>query len=689
MVQHVPYRALSLALALTACAGPTQDPPDETDDGPPSAPAAIEAGPAQVVAVGSPLRLALDTDTEATWDFGDGTQATGSEVTHAWSEPGNLVVTVSAVFAGGVRRSDTVRVTVYAPVTAPRPVASAPMAVDDEAGVAWIVEPDADVVVGITLGTWQPIASVPTCHHPRAVTAEAGRIWVSCDADDAVWEIADPAGDALTTVHALPTGSHPFGLVRVDGVPWVALEGLSALSTLSGDARAVEGEPRALAWSTPTGLVATTLRGPGAVLTPASRWTLANDPGPDSDTTNAGVVTGLHAIAFAPDGSTLWVGGHIANVVRGLYVSGEALRPDLTLRATVRVLDPTTGAEDFAARKVFDQQGEVSALTTSRLGTWLFAAHPGTGVLTRMDAFSLQTVGQALDGGVGVDALATTADDAWLLAHSPIDHTLRVFSIDDPSRPPSLITAVELLDDEPLPPDIALGKRLFHDASDPRLAVDGYIACATCHPDGRDDGLTWDFTQRGEGLRNTITLLGRAGVGMGRVHWTGNFDEIQDFEGDIRNGQGGSGLLDDAAWLTHADPLGTPKAGLNAELDALAAYVATLTLLPPSPPLVDEAALFDEAGCSTCHLPALGYTDSQLAEPSRHDVGTLYPGAGQRLGQALDGFDTPTLLGVGATAPYLHDGSAPTLRDAILAHAGSIDLDAATVDRLAAWISHL
>ena len=52
----------------------------------------------------------------------------------------------------------------------------------------------------------------------------------------------------------------------------------------------------------------------------------------------------------------------------------------------------------------------------------------------------------------------------------------------------------------------------------------------------------------------------------------------------------------------------------------------------------------------------------------RHDVGTAGEGTGGRLGEAYSGFDTPTLLGVWATAPYLHDGSAPTLADAIVAH---------------------
>jgi hypothetical protein len=689
MVQHLPHRALTILLALAACGGPAEPPSNDTSRDPAEAPTAVDAGPAQVVAVGAPLRLALDVNAEATWDFGDGTQAVGAEVTHTWFSPGNRVVTVSAIFEGGVRRSDTVRVTVYAPAADPRPVASSAIAVDDAAHLAWMVEPDADLVIGVELGTWRRVATVPTCDHPRAVAVEDDRLWVSCDRAEAIWEIASPSTEAVTTIHALPSGSRPFGMIRARGETWVALEGQRALYALSSGTVPLEGEPRAVAWSNGTGPLATTLRGAGAVLSAEARWPLANDPGPDSDTTNAGVVTGLHAIAFAPDGGTLWVGGHVANVVRGLFVSGEPLRADLTLRATVRVIDPATGVEDLAARKVFDQQGEVSALTASRRGTWLFAAHPGTGVLTRMDAFSLQTVGQALDGGVGVDALATTADDAWLLAHSPLDHTLRVFAIDDPSRPPALADAVALLDAEPLDPEVALGKRLFHDASDPRLAIDGYIACATCHPDGRDDGLTWDFTQRGEGLRNTISLEGRGGMTMGRVHWTGNFDEIQDFEGDIRHGQGGTGLLSDTAWLAHADPLGASKAGLSNDLDALAAYVASIPLPRPPSAAVDASALFDAAGCATCHLPALDFTDSQLAEPLRHDVGTLDAAAGQRLGQVLDGFDTPTLLGAWATAPYLHDGRARTLEEAITGHAGGEALDADTVERLAAWIGTL
>ena len=90
---------------------------------------------------------------------------------------------------------------------------------------------------------------------------------------------------------------------------------------------------------------------------------------------------------------------------------------------------------------------------------------------------------------------------------------------------------------EKLPSQVLIGKRLFYDALDTRLARDGYLSCASCHADGGGDGRVWDFTGFGEGLRRTISLRGRAGSAP--LHWSGNFDELQDFEGQIRAFAGG------------------------------------------------------------------------------------------------------------------------------------------------------
>jgi hypothetical protein len=95
------------------------------------------------------------------------------------------------------------------------------------------------------------------------------------------------------------------------------------------------------------------------------------------------------------------------------------------------------------------------------------------------------------------------------------------------------LARVALVAREPLSPAVLRGKRIFHDASDKRMSKEGYISCASCHLEGDQDGRNWDFSDRGQGIRNTISMLGRAGMGHGRVHWTANFDEIQDFESDM------------------------------------------------------------------------------------------------------------------------------------------------------------
>ncbi|NJK31197.1 MAG: hypothetical protein HC927_01600 [Deltaproteobacteria bacterium] len=193
--------------------------------------------------------------------------------------------------------------------------------------------------------------------------------------------------------------------------------------------------------------------------------------------------------------------------------------------------------------------------------------------------------GSLLDVGYAPSGLALSADDRHLYVDAFLSRELRVYDISDFSQLPQPIAILDSQSAEPLAPEVFRGKQLFNDSFDPRLAKHGYIACAHCHLDGEADRRTWDFTDRGEGLRNTISLLGRGGTEQGPIHWSANFDEVQDFEHDIRGPFGGFGLLDDADWSsgTVATTLGDPKAGLSADLDALAAYVESLETYPRSP----------------------------------------------------------------------------------------------------------
>ena len=183
------------------------------------------------------------------------------------------------------------------------------------------------------------------------------------------------------------------------------------------------------------------------------------------------------------------------------------------------------------------------------------------------------------------------------------------------------------------------------------------------------------------------------GVGHGMIHWTGNFDEVQDFENQIRALGAGTGLMSEADFTATMATLGAPKATLSADLDALAAYVESLTMLSDSPHRPTPATLgaqaqngrqlFVDRGCIGCHAPAV-LSDSPLS--LLHDVGTITAASGDRLGQTLSGFDTPGLIGAWQYPPYLHDGSAATLEVAVQSHAAGGSLTNPEVDDLAQFL---
>ena len=156
--------------------------------------------------------------------------------------------------------------------------------------------------------------------------------------------------------------------------------------------------------------------------------------------------------------------------------------------------------------------------------------------------------------------------------------------------------------------------------------------------------------------------------------------------------------MDDAVYLagTRSQPFGDSKAGLSSDLDALAAYVRSLTNEPPSPYPRGASSergkvLFESAAtrCTECHSGSR-FTDSGVG--GLHDVGTIGPASGSRLGAKLEGLDTPTLAGAWRTAPYLHDGSAATLRDVLTTknaddrHGVTSALSSSEIDDLIAYL---
>lgn len=167
------------------------------------------------------------------------------------------------------------------------------------------------------------------------------------------------------------------------------------------------------------------------------------------------------------------------------------------------------------------------------------------------------------------------------------------------------------------------GHTIFH------ADAGGGIACASCHPEGNDDGRVWSFSPIGP--RRTQSLRGGI-LGTEPFHWDGDMADFAHLTTEVLGSRMSGG------------PLSATRAiALSHWLDAQPAL--------PRPAPRDEAsatrgaALFHDptVGCASCH------DGDALTNNSTVDVGT---------GAA---FQVPTLRGLKYRAPYMHDGCAPTL----------------------------
>jgi cytochrome c peroxidase len=231
-----------------------------------------------------------------------------------------------------------------------------------------------------------------------------------------------------------------------------------------------------------------------------------------------------------------------------------------------------------------------------------------------------------------------------------------------------------------------LGKLLFFD---PRLSRSGVMSCATCHNPGLDWG---DGLARGVG--HGMKTLGRRTPTLLNVAW-----------GELFFWDGRAGSLEEQALgpIASPDEMNLSLAELTQRIQGIPEYrqrfAAAYPGEPIEPPAIakaiaayertivsgqapfdrwlagDETAvsaaarrgfqLFEgKARCSTCHS-GWRFTDDAF-----HDIGV--PGDDRGRGQHLPqieivqfAFKTPTLRNVDRRAPYMHDGSEPTLEAVI------------------------
>jgi YVTN family beta-propeller protein len=312
------------------------------------------------------------------------------------------------------------------------------------------------------------------------------------------------------------------------------------------------------------------------------------------------------------------------------------------------------------------------------------------------DYKEIERVGLAVSVGQNPRAVRVSPDGKTVYIANALDFAVGVHDAQTMRR----LETIKVCD-PPKSPEWVRGKILFSTANRP-LTARRWIACASCHPDGHTDGRVW---HNPEGLRKTPSLAGLAHTHP--LHWSADRDEVQDFEYTIRGRlMRGSGLL--RGPLKPKDgfkptELEEDLAGRSKDLDAMAVYTNSFdfTLSPhvPTPGKLSPAAergkaLFfaDAVGCARCHSGPY-YTDSSLQKPFKlHDVGTGGDDPSEKMGPK---YDTPTLLGVYRTAPYLHHGKAATLRDVLTTcnkgdrHGKTSHLKEAEIDDLVEFLKSL
>ena len=135
-------------------------------------------------------------------------------------------------------------------------------------------------------------------------------------------------------------------------------------------------------------------------------------------------------------------------------------------------------------------------------------------------------------------------------------------------------------------------------------------------------------------------------------------------------------------------------------MDDVGRYLATLVHRTDTPYRNPDGSLSPDAqrgetlfhdpavGCADCHTPPF-FTDSRLETPFiKHDVRTALVGDPDALG----GFDTPSLIGVWDTAPYLHHHQAQSLEEVLTIfntgddHGTTSHLDPEQIGQLAAYL---
>lgn len=341
-----------------------------------------------------------------------------------------------------------------------------------------------------------------------------------------------------------------------------------------------------------------------------------------------------------------------ANIDRGIILSSRLsgvllsefeseAEPDEPLGRRHVVLDgPVHGAAD------------PSALALSPDGSQIFITLAGAHQLLKNDRgkggsrasddpHALPPLGhnqrlQVLEVGRSPVAVAFDRSGQLVVTADSMSDRISVVKAADLSR----VASVDLNPVPPVHTPEQRGEALFLDG---RRAMDRWMSCSSCHNAGHTNGLNFDTMGDGGfgAPKNTPSLRGVAGTEP--AAWNGSLARLADqvhqsLDSSLRGPDSSPGMVQD-----------------------LVAYLESLPSPPPRRPRDDPAtqrgaALFRLRRCETCHRP-----------PSYTVAGTRDVGLDDGVGGNRR-FNPPSLLGVGWSAPYFHDGRAATLMKVVQNH---------------------
>ncbi len=191
----------------------------------------------------------------------------------------------------------------------------------------------------------------------------------------------------------------------------------------------------------------------------------------------------------------------------------------------------------------------------------------------------------------------------------------------------------------------------------------------------------------GDGISGRVHWIDETRIG--RLGWKAQVPNVREFARDALGAEMGMTVPQEDGFtfgaFADADDALDPEISVE-DLDALSLYMRRLGPPPaPGPEHAAGAALFEEVGCGSCHVPSL---PSELGPVRLYSDLLLHDVAPESFLGIDDGaatgreFRTPPLWGLSASAPYMHDGRAETAEQAVMVHAGEATVSVAAFEAL-------